>query len=150
MTDPAVTNSACLIGLERIKRLDLLYAMYRPLYVPTAVEREVGRTDPEWTVRTVSVNPLATSLKLQMGAGEAEAIALSVEIGGLTVILDDRTARKVAERLSLPVIGTVGVVLRSKAKGITSEVRPIMDALLDADFRIHPDLYARALKLAGE
>lgn len=38
----AVVDSACLIGLERIGRLDLLPALLDPIFAPPAVNREFG------------------------------------------------------------------------------------------------------------
>ena len=44
---PAILDSACLIGLERIGRLDLLPALVEPVFVPAAVETEFC-SRPNW------------------------------------------------------------------------------------------------------
>lgn len=44
MSHPAVTDSTCLIGLERIQRLDILPQIFSPVMVPLAVQVEVGIT----------------------------------------------------------------------------------------------------------
>ena len=64
-------------------------------------------------------------------------------------MLDDRTARRAAQRLSLNVIGTVGVLLLAKDKGFVQVVRPLLDALLRAGIYLDASLYQSALKLAG-
>ena len=38
----AVVDSACLIGLERIGRLDILSALLDPVFAPPAVNAEFG------------------------------------------------------------------------------------------------------------
>lgn len=43
----AVVDSACLIGLERIGRLDLLAALIDPIFAPLAVSHEFGSL-PAW------------------------------------------------------------------------------------------------------
>ena len=43
-----------------------------------------------------------------MDAGEAETIALAMEISNVLLILDAQKARRVAQQLELKVIGTVG------------------------------------------
>jgi hypothetical protein len=43
----AVVDSACLIGLERIGRLDLLPALLDPVFAPPAVNQEFGAA-PKW------------------------------------------------------------------------------------------------------
>ena len=45
--------------------------------------------------------------------GEAEAIALAYE-KGWRIILDDRHARKIAARLGVAMIGTVGILVKAK------------------------------------
>lgn len=37
-----VADSTCLIGLERINRLDLLPVVFDPIVIPPEVEREFG------------------------------------------------------------------------------------------------------------
>ncbi len=89
-------------------------------------------------------------LKTQIDDGEAEAIALATEMDDVFVILDDKKARRVAQQIGLTVIGTVGILLRAKKKGIITHVKPILDELNAVDFRISRSLYQRALQLAKE
>ena len=109
----AVTNSTCLIGLERIEQLDILPQVFSTITVPTAVQAEVGISADWLTIRTVQNLAVVATLKTQVDEGEAEEIALAMELGDVFVILDDRNARRIAEQLSLKVIGTVGMLLRA-------------------------------------
>lgn len=65
-------------------------------------------------VRPVQNLAHVATLKTQVDEGEAEAIALAMELGDVFVILDDRKARQLALQLNLKVIGTVGMLLRAK------------------------------------
>jgi len=67
---------------------------------------------------------------------------------GMFLILDDRKARQLALQLNLKVIGTVGMLLRAKGKGIITEIKPLLAALNQADFRISP-LIQNALRIGG-
>lgn len=146
----AVTNSTCLIGLERIKRLDILPQVFSTVTTPTAVSTEVG-FEADWlTVRPVQNLALVATLKTQVDEGEAEAIALAMELGDVFVILDDRKARQLALQLNLKVIGTVGMLLRAKRNGIITEIKPLLAALNQADFRISEALIQNALRIAEE
>jgi len=149
---PAVVDSACLIGLERIGRLDLLPALIDPVFAPPAVNHEFGAL-PIWmhVQKPVDVGMVA-ALRLVVDPGESEAIVLAYE-KGIRIILDDRKAREVAQRLGVPVTGTVGLLLKAKQEGLIAAIRPLLDALnaLNAHkFRIGDALRAEALKLAGE
>ena len=124
----AVVDSACLIGLERIGRLDLLPALIEPIFAPSAVSQEF-RSVPAWmkVERPADVGMVA-ALRLLVDPGESEAIVLAYE-KGLRIILDDLKAREVAKRLGVPVTGTVGLLLKAKQEGVIQAVRPLLDAL---------------------
>lgn len=146
----AVTNSTCLIGLERIERLDILPQVFSTITIPTAVAAEVG-IEADWLiVRTVQNLAVVATLKTQVDSGEAEAIATAMELGDVFVILDDRKARLLSLQLSLKVIGTVGMLLRAKRFGAITEIKPLLTALNQVDFRISQALIQKALQIAGE
>jgi predicted nucleic acid-binding protein len=73
-----------------------------------------------------------------------------MELGDVFVILDDRKARLLALQLSLKVIGTVGMLLRAKRFGVITEIKPLLNALNQVDFRISEALVQKALQIAGE
>lgn len=150
MSDRAVTNSTCLIGLERIERLDIRNQVFSYVAIPLAVQIEVGILENWLIVRTVANQAVVTTLRTQVDEGEAEAIALAMELGDVFVILDDRKARHIAQQIGLRVIGTVGMLLRAKHKGVIAEVKPLLTALEEADFRISKALVQKALQLARE
>jgi predicted nucleic acid-binding protein len=85
-----------------------------------------------------------------LGAGESEALSLAVEIQAARVLVDERAARRVAQAMGLSVVGTLGVLLAAKRKGLVAEVRPLIDALLQRGFWVAPHLVERALFVAGE
>jgi predicted nucleic acid-binding protein len=145
-----VSNSACLIALERIEQLDLLPLVYPTIWIPQAVKREIGFTTSWLQVQTVKNQALVSTLRSQVGAGESEAIALALEIQTVPVLLDDKKARRIAEQLDLQVTGTVGLLLKAKKQGVLPAIRPVLDALERVDFRISSRLRNRALELAEE
>ncbi|MEM1280680.1 MAG: DUF3368 domain-containing protein [Cyanobacteria bacterium P01_H01_bin.152] len=146
----AVTNSTCLIGLERIQRLDILPQVFDPIAVPPVVQSEVGISASWLTVQATRNRGMVQSLQTQIDAGEAEAIALAMELRDVFVILDDLSARRIAQQLGLKVIGTVGLLVRAKQQDVISEIKPILDALTTANFRISDALIRKALQLADE
>jgi predicted nucleic acid-binding protein len=146
-----VSNTSCLIAIETIGRLDLLPQLYQELVIPPAVSSEWGTAPPPWLRVLGITNPaLVQSLRLQLGAGEAEAIALAVETSASRLILDDQRARNVAVSLQLTITGTVGIILRAKQRSIVPLVRPIFDDLRKGSFWLSPSLYQQAPQMAGE
>jgi predicted nucleic acid-binding protein len=146
-----ISNSSCLIALHAIGNLDILQQLYGTIEVPDAVVQEFGPGLPVWVrARPVQNQAVVRSLRLQLGAGEAEAIALAMELSAARLILDDKQARALACQLTLPVTGTLAVLLRAKECGVLPQVRGVLDALLAAGFRASDALIQEILKLAGE
>ena len=81
MSGPAVTDSTCVIALERIGQLELLPNLFDPVLAPPAVLRELRTAVPWLTIQAPSNAPLVATLEVQLGAGEAAAIALALELG---------------------------------------------------------------------
>ncbi|KAF0242676.1 MAG: hypothetical protein FD180_3777 [Planctomycetota bacterium] len=146
----AVADSACLIGLERISRLDLVSAQFTTVLAPPAVLAEFGVPLPWLKPSTPKNTTLVAALRLQVESGESEAIALAAETSGAEIILDDRKARRIAGEMGLAIVGTVGLLLRGKRMGIIPAIAPVLDSLAAAGFFVAAELRLEALRRAGE
>ena len=144
-----VSDSACLIGLERIRQLDFLPALFDEVFIPPAVAREFGTALPWLVVRAPQDAGFVAGLKLLADDGEAEAIALAKELD-CEVILDDLPARKLAAKQNVRVVGLLGLSVRAKHSGRLKEIRPLVEALRRENFFFSEALVTKALRLAGE
>ena len=149
MKEPVVSDSTCLIGLERIGELEILPALFDPIMIPPEVEREFGSKFSWLQTENLTSNLLVAALRLVVDSGEAEAIALASEKSCL-LISDDKQARAAAKRLGIAFIGTVGVLVRAKQSGVVTAIKPILDDLELNNFFISQALGEEALKLVGE
>lgn len=148
---PTIADTSCLIGLEAIGCLDLLKRLYGTILIPNAVALEWGSLLPDSIkVEVVTNRSFVSSLGDRLGAGEAEVIALALECGACRIILDDKQARRTAQKYQLPLTGTVGVILRAKDRGLLSAVKPVLGELRQSGFAISDGLLAEAIHLAGE
>jgi len=145
----AVLDTACLIGLERLGRLELIPRLLSAAVVPPAVAEEFGPLPDGVTLGNLTDLRLAETLRLVLDPGEAEVIALASQLG-FRAILDDRKARLLAAQLNIPVTGTVGLLLKAKQEGHIPALRPLLDNLSHAGFHLALALRAEALRLAGE
>jgi hypothetical protein len=83
--------------------------------------------------------------------GEAEAIALAIEMKADIVLLDEIEGRDVAAQLDLPVAGTLGILLAAKLKGEVPTIGPEIRLLRErGNFFISRRLEAEILAAAGE
>jgi len=146
----AVSNSTCLIGLERIQRTEILARSFNEIFIPPAVQDEI-KFIREWLiVKPVQNRAMVKILETQIDRGESEAIALAAELGEVFIVLDDKKARRIARQITPRVIGTIGLLLRAKKNGIIEKIEPILDELNAVNFRIGNSLYRHALELAKE
>lgn len=149
MTEIIVADSTCLIGLEGIGQLHILPDLFEKVLVPPEVSREFGGTFPWLETEEFRSKTLSVMLRLVVDSGEAEAIALASE-SGLRLIANDKQARSVARQLGIEVIGTVGILITAKQKGILNQLMPTLDALQQNQFYISKLLREEALKIVDE
>ena len=156
-------NTSPLTNLAGIGQFDLLCRLYGRLHIAEGVWEELnagGRRWPgrdevaeaDWIERHVVQNrSLVTALQRDLDRGEADTIALALELDAHLVLLDEREGRRAAQRLGLRVVGVVGILLDAKTCGVVKAVRPHLDALRQtAGFYLDDVVYKHALSLADE
>lgn len=66
------------------------------------------------------------------------------------LLIDDRRGRKIAKINKIHTIGSLGVLLAAKNKGLLTEVLPSLMKLNKSSIFISPDVIQSVLDLAGE
>ena len=148
-----VSNSSCLIILDKLGKLEVLKKLYTKITIPKAVKNEVfkSKTIPEWIEVIDIKQPIAPRiLEKTLGGGESEAIALSLEVNADLLIVDDFAARKLAQELGIIITGVIGILLEAKKRKLIPEVKSFLDKMRKYDFRISKGVYEESLKLAKE
>lgn len=157
----AVADSGPLIGLVRIGQIELLPRMFSEIIAPPEVWHEVtvkGRGLPGAyeisQIKWITIQPpspqLVQPLSILVDAGEAQAIALAQTTPDCIILLDDARARKIAARLNIKQIGTIGLLLRAKRMGLIEKIRPHIEALIENGIYIRQQLIDAVLQDAGE
>jgi len=156
-----VSDATALILLARIGRLELLREVVGEVWIPEAVATEVRKPEKpgaealeaaldDWIhIAQVQDRKRVEGLPKRLGRGEREAIALAVEREA-TLLSDDRAARREAQAQGLEVTGLLGVLLEAKGRRAIPEVKPALDELVAAGFRLAQDLYEAVLRETGE
>jgi predicted nucleic acid-binding protein len=158
-----VSDTSPLNYLSLIGRLELLPQLFDRVLLPPAVASEVRRgvtSNPALnavlTAAWVEIRPLADSreadrLAHTLDRGEAEAIALSLELRLPLILIDELDGRDVAWELGMTPVGLGGVLVRAKARGLLKAVRPELDRLRnETNFRLSPKIERSLLVEAGE
>ena len=158
-----VSDTSPLTNLAAIGQFELLRHLYGSLHIAEAVWDELNAAgqhwparneiaDAQWIQRQIPKNRLLIMALCQdLDLGEAESIALALELQADLILMDERDGRHRAIQLGLKPVGVVGVLLIAKARGHVTEVRPMLDALRQqAGFYLGDSLYKEVLRLAQE
>lgn len=166
-----VVNASPLIYLGKIGRLNILPKIFSEVWTSKEVKLEVLSKDlaPEIPLIEQAFNTWLklykikndslkiNLLKLNIHLGEASIIASAYELKQIKkeaiAIIDDLTAREIARTFNIPVIGTVGILLRSVKDHLLTkkQYKNHLEFLLEeTSFRITPKLYFKILKKLEE
>jgi uncharacterized protein len=150
-----VADSGPLIAFARLGRLDVLRNLTLRLVVPTAVWREVTTEKPgladaitigsaSWIEVVSPTQPLREPVDKDLGPGEVEALQLAFEMQEARLLIDELLARREATRLHLPIIGTVGLLIRAEAGGLVPSAHAEALKLMRSGYYLSPALLRSA------
>jgi len=155
-------NSSPLIFLAKLGLLHVLDELFDEVYITNAVyyetvvegvahEEAMDIAKADFLRKVSPTNQRLVKFLLELvDYGESETIAFAIEKNIDLVVLDDKEARKVARSFGLRVIGTLGILLLAKRKGLISEVGPYVEELRKHGFRISDEIVQKILESAGE
>lgn len=157
---PVILNSTPLIALFQIGGLELLHQLFDVVVIPAAVWDEFTAIDTQnrldaltnrpWIQRQLLLRPEQALVFIGLGQGEAETLALALEQQARLVVIDERRGRKYAQRLGLPITGTLGLLLLAKEAGLIERVAPVIESLQSGGLFLDEALIATALAMSGE
>lgn len=151
MSKIIISDTSCLIALDRIGYIDLLQKVFSTIYTTKIVAEEFEKPLPGWIIIKDVINiKQIEQLKIVLDAGEASAIALALETANSVLIIDEKKGRKIARDLKVAIIGTLKVLLIAKNKGVIVSVKQIINELQKQSFRFNSAIVEEVLKQAGE
>lgn len=160
MDEVWVTNASPLIVLAKIGRHDLMAKMSREILVPSSVLDEILAGPPEDPARQLIesgwgnlVEPnviIPELLEWGLGPGETAVLALAKAHSSSVALLDDAVARTCAKVFGVPVLGSLGIILRAKKLGLLPSASETVQELRDAGLYLDDKILRRALHTVGE
>ncbi|MEH2115447.1 DUF3368 domain-containing protein [Nostoc sp.] len=158
-----VSNTSPISNLAKVGQINLLRQLYETVLIPTAVYEELldERAGEDvitavqsaiWLkIQVVENQELVSELRNLINLGEAEAIALAIQVNAARLLIDERLSRKAAVNRKLRITGVFGILLTAKQQGLIAAIKPVMDDLVaKANFRVSSQLYAEVLMAANE
>jgi predicted nucleic acid-binding protein len=160
MAECWVTNASPLIVLTKVGLERPLTELPDELLVPAAVAREVrgaseaarsGPDQPGADLCIVDAPPPPQEIAAwDLGPGETAVLSLALADPSRRAILDDAAARRCARAIGVPVLGTLGVLVRAKHAGVLHRIAPTIERLREVGLYVSDEVAAAARALAGE
>jgi predicted nucleic acid-binding protein len=157
----AVVNASPLILLFKGGLADLLPRLFSDVAVPDAVWEEVvagGETDDAtkllpsvpW-VRRVTVPAIAPEVAVwNLGDGESAVLSFALSWPEYVAVVDDRAARSCARTLGVQTLGTGGLLILAKRRGLIQSVTVELQKLQGAGLWLSNEVIALLKDQAGE
>lgn len=144
----AVSDTSPICYLVLIGEIDILPKLYSQVLVPAAVIAERVHEDAPGAVRnwaanlpswiSAQQNPSGAIVGMEkLQAGEQAAILLAESIPADMILLDEKSARRVAADRGLRITGTLGVLSEAAARGLV-DLAAAIDRLRKTSFDILP------------
>lgn len=157
-----ISDSTVLIGLAKIEKSELLQKLFKEIYIPNAVFKEVveegdGKPgsksikDSLWIIKKQVIDYTQVRLLMTvLDRGEAEVLVLAKEMKADLILIDEEKARKSATIAGYNVMGVIGILLVAKRIGLIKSIKTYIQKLQNEKFRLSEKIINRALKQAHE
>lgn len=153
-----IINSSPLIVLLKSQQAKLIPQLFTEVLVPLGVFEEVTTKDDiastqlpsiSW-IKTVEVNTIAPEVAAwDLGKGESQVLSLALKNSDAAIV-DDRAARRCGQALGITTIGTGGLLILAKRRGLIPSISPGIQALRDAGLWLSDSLVNLLKQQAGE
>ena len=157
-----VSDTTPIISLMKIKQLELLEKLFGTVKIPVGVfeeltanplyQEEVEQIKRSSFIEIVSVKDIKSVAIFRkatgLDKGESEAIVLTEEIQGDSLLMDERKGRQVASQMGITTIGTLGILFNAYEEKIltTDIVVESIDEMRSTGIRISDSLYNELLE----
>lgn len=104
----------------------------------------------DWAKRVEVATVAPAILAWNLGQGESEVLSVALNQSGYRAVIDDAAARRCARTLQVPMLGTGGVLVLAKRRGLIPSVESSLQELRDAGLWLSDEIVALLVQQAGE
>lgn len=154
-----VADATPLITLALCDCLTILPALFQNLAVTQSVYGEVTVVNKSGSAQlalflqdkiySVESSPVIIGSE-KLDKGELSAMALYKQLSADFLLIDEKTGRRVAKANHIKIIGSLGVLIEAKNKGIIDKIKPHIEILRETQIYFSDTLLDHALKLTNE
>ena len=150
-----VSDTSPLNYLVLINAIDVLPQLFGEVHVPSVVMQEFkhartpetvkrwAKLPPSWLL--ISAQSPGSILDPELDPGEAEALALAVELHAAAILIDERKGRRVANSQGFRTLGTI-TVLELAAEQNLLDLSDMLHSLGQTSFHCSKEIIEAALQ----
>lgn len=151
MPEIIVSDTSCIILLDKIDRINLLQSIFGTITITQTIADEFGQDIPDFfEIQNPKNKKYQKILESFLDPGESSAIALALENDECLLIIDELKGRREAKLLGINFTGTVGILIVAKEKGLIGSIADIFNEIEETDFRISEAVIKEAKLKCGE
>jgi predicted nucleic acid-binding protein len=154
-------DSSPLIVLFKSQQSQLLPQLFAEILVPEAVWNEItlaSKNDEaaqqlpqvDWVQKIEQITITPEVAGWDLGQGEAEVLSWTLNHPNYAAIVDDRAAKNCAKSLGIFTLGTGGVLLLAKRRGLIPNISPRLEALRNSGLWLSDTVFNLLKQQAGE
>lgn len=154
-----IADASPLVALAVCDSLELLEQLFTEIKVSQTVFDEVTRSNkPGATELAVYLKGKTVEVSLDnyiigggnLDDGELTSIALYKNLNADYLLIDEKAGRKVAKLNQVNIIGSLGVLIEAKRRGLISQLKPQIEQLRQSKVHFGEALLNHALTMVGE
>jgi len=154
-----VADASPLVALATCDGLEILDQLFGEIKVSQAVWDEVtvaNKPGAEKLTRYLQDKIYPFNLDdfiiggSMLDIGELTAIALYKKLDANYLLIDEKAGRRVAKANSIKVVGSLGVLIMAKQKGLIPVIKPYIDILKESKVHFSGNLLNSVLQKVGE
>jgi predicted nucleic acid-binding protein len=151
-----VVNASPIICLLKSDLLYLLPELFSEIMIPDKVYQEItvksglDISSLKYLKKASDITVPQNVIAWDMGDGESSVLAFAQKNPDCWAVIDDREARRCASALGCRYIGTIGIILLAKKRGIIKSVRDSITKLQNAGLWLSESFISEVCKQAGE
>ena len=128
----------------------MLNELFASVLISEEVRSEVGFSIHGVQVVAVRRRDLITQWLPTADLGEVSTIVLGLETPACTILMDDKRGRRLGRMLNSRMVGTLGLLLIAKNRGLLKAVRPVVESMIQNGCYLSEQVMSDAFREAGE
>lgn len=159
-----LSDTGVIIAFAKIRKLAILKSIFGKIFITSIVYKELmaklgdeGEEIDQALNEFVSIVNISHSIKgidtsvKELGLGERQSIEYAYSNkSNIILLIDDKAGRQVAKKMKINIMGTMGILIVAKKRGLIENVTKIITEMREKGYWVSDSIIETTKRLAGE